>query len=135
MKYFNGQLKDKTIAMWGLSFKPETDDMREAPALVLIEKFLQAGAKVKAYDPEAMKEAKRRLGNKIEFVNDQYEALIDADCLLIVTEWTEFRAPNFNVIKKLLKKYVIFDGRNIYDLAVMKAEGFDYFCIGINTTK
>ncbi len=135
MKYFNGQLKDKTIAMWGLSFKPETDDMREAPALVLIEKFLQAGAKVKAYDPEAMKEAKRRLGNKIEFVNDQYEALIDADCLLIVTEWTEFRAPNFNVIKKLLKKNVIFDGRNIYDLAVMKAEGFDYFCIGINTTK
>ncbi|HNX07988.1 MAG TPA: UDP-glucose/GDP-mannose dehydrogenase family protein [Bacteroidales bacterium] len=135
MKYFNGQLKDKTIAMWGLSFKPETDDMREAPALVLIEKFLQAGAKVKAYDPEAMKEAKRRMGNKIEFVNDQYEALIDADCLLIVTEWTEFRAPNFNVIKKLLKKYVIFDGRNIYDLAIMKAEGFEYFCIGINTTK
>ncbi|HQI70127.1 MAG TPA: UDP-glucose/GDP-mannose dehydrogenase family protein [Bacteroidales bacterium] len=135
MKYFDGQLKDKTIAMWGLSFKPETDDMREAPALVLIQKFLNAGAKVKTYDPEAMKEAKRRLGDKIEYVNDQYEALIDADCLLIVTEWTEFRAPNFNVIKKLLKKHVIFDGRNIFDVTTMKAEGIDYFCIGINTTK
>ncbi len=135
VQYFNGQLKDKTIGMWGLSFKPETDDMREAPALVLIEKFLAAGAKVKAYDPAAMEEAERRLGNKITFVKDQYEALIDADCLLIVTEWTEFRAPNFPVIKKLLKKHVIFDGRNIYDMASMKEEGFDYFCIGIDTSK
>jgi len=134
-KYFDHQLKDKTIAMWGLSFKPETDDMREAPALVLIDKFLAVGAKVKAYDPEAMEEAKRRLGNKIEFAKDQYEALINADCLLIVTEWTEFRAPNLDTIKKLLKKHVIFDGRNIYELANMKAEGFDYFCIGINTVK
>jgi UDPglucose 6-dehydrogenase len=134
LKYFNNQLKDKTIAMWGLSFKPETDDMREAPALVLIEKFLNAGAKIKAYDPAAMKEAKRRLGDKIEFVNDQYEALIDADCLLIVTEWTEFRLPNLNVIKKLLKKHVIFDGRNIYDIKNLKEEGFEYFCIGINTS-
>lgn len=133
VKYFNGQLKDKTIAMWGLSFKPETDDMREAPSLVLIEKFLNAGAKVKAYDPAAIDEAKRRLGNKIEYVKDQYEALIDADCLLIVTEWTEFRAPNLSVIKKLLKNHVIFDGRNIYDLDNIKAEGFDYFCIGIDT--
>jgi UDPglucose 6-dehydrogenase len=135
VKYFNNQLKDKTIAIWGLSFKPETDDMREAPALVLIEKFLAVGAKVKAYDPEAMEEAKRRLGNKIEYAKDQYEALINADCLLIVTEWTEFRAPNLDNIKKLLKKHVIFDGRNIYDLAVMKAEGFDYYCIGIDTVK
>jgi len=134
LKYFNNQLKDKTIAMWGLSFKPETDDMREAPSLVLIEKFLNAGAKIKAYDPAAMKEAKRRLGDKIEFVNDQYEALIDADCLLIVTEWTEFRLPNLNVIKKLLKKHVIFDGRNIYDIKNLKEEGFEYFCIGINTS-
>lgn len=118
----------------GLSFKPETDDMREAPALVLIEKFLNAGAKIKAYDPAAMKEAKRRLGDKIEYVNDQYEALIDADCLLIVTEWTEFRLPNLNVIKKLLKKHVIFDGRNIYDIKNLKEEGFEYFCIGINTS-
>jgi UDPglucose 6-dehydrogenase len=134
-KYFNHQLKDKTIAMWGLSFKPETDDMREAPALVLIDKFLAVGAKVKAYDPEAMEEAKRRIGNKIEFAKDQYEALINADCLLIVTEWTEFRAPKFDDIKKLLKKHVIFDGRNIYDQTAVKAEGFDYFCIGINTSK
>ncbi|MEI6124768.1 MAG: UDP-glucose/GDP-mannose dehydrogenase family protein [Bacteroidota bacterium] len=135
LKYFNGNIKDKTIGMWGLSFKPETDDMREAPALVLIEKFLAAGAKVKAYDPAAMEEAERRLGNKVQFVKDQYEALIDADCLLIVTEWTEFRAPNYTVIKKLLKKHVIFDGRNIYDLESVKAEGFDYFCIGIDTSK
>ncbi|HNW69942.1 MAG TPA: UDP-glucose/GDP-mannose dehydrogenase family protein [Bacteroidales bacterium] len=134
LKYFDNQLKDKVIAMWGLSFKPETDDMREAPALVLIEKFLNAGAKIKAYDPAAMKEAKRRLGDKIEYVNDQYEALIDADCLLIVTEWTEFRLPNLNVIKKLLKKHVIFDGRNIYDIKNLKEEGFEYFCIGINTS-
>ena len=134
-KYFNHQLKDKTIAIWGLSFKPETDDMREAPALVLIDKFLAMGAKVKAYDPEAMEEAKRRLGNRIEFATEQYEALINADCLLIVTEWTEFRAPNLDNIKKLLKKHVIFDGRNIYDRAAMKAEGFDYFCIGIDTSK
>ncbi len=134
-KYFNNQLKDKVIAIWGLSFKPETDDMREAPALILIEKFLNAGAKVKAYDPAAMPEAKRRLGDKIEYVNDQYEALIDADCLLVVTEWTEFRMPNLNVIKKLLKRHVIFDGRNIYDLKIMKSEGFDYFCIGVNTEK
>jgi UDPglucose 6-dehydrogenase len=134
-KYFNSELKDKTIAMWGLSFKPETDDMREAPALVLIEKFLAAGAKVKAYDPESMDEARRRLGNRIEYAGDQYEALINADCLLIVTEWTEFRAPNFGSIKKLLKKHVIFDGRNIYDREAVKAEGFDYFCIGIDTSK
>lgn len=134
LKYFDNQLKDKVIAMWGLSFKPETDDMREAPSLVLIEKFLNAGAKIKAYDPAAMKEAKRRLGDKIEYVNDQYEGLIDADCLLIVTEWTEFRLPNLNVIKKLLKKHVIFDGRNIYDIKNMKEEGFEYFCIGINTS-
>jgi UDPglucose 6-dehydrogenase len=134
-KYFNHQLKDKTIAIWGLSFKPETDDMREAPALVLIEKFLAVGAKVKAYDPEAMEEAKRRLGDRIEYAKEQYEALINADCLLIVTEWTEFRAPNLDNIKKLLKKHVIFDGRNIYDVAALKAEGFDYFCIGIDTSK
>lgn len=135
LKYFNNYLKDKTIAMWGLSFKPETDDMREAPALVLIEKFLQAGAKVKAYDPAAMHEAQRRLGDKIEFAKDQYECLIDADCLLIVTEWTEFRAPNFENIKRLLKKHVIFDGRNIYDQKLVNELGMDYFCIGIDTNK
>ncbi len=132
-KYFGGNLTGKTIAMWGLSFKPETDDMREAPALVLIDKFLADGASVKAYDPAAMEEAERRLGSKVTLVTDAYDALIDADCLLIITEWKEFRAPNFALIKERLRTPVVFDGRNIYELAAMKAEGFDYYCIGIDT--
>ncbi len=132
-KYFDGKLEGKTVALWGLSFKPQTDDMREAPALVLIEKLLAAGAKVKAYDPVAMDEAKRRLGDVIEFAKDQYEALIDADAMFLVTEWPEFRFPNFNVVKKLLRNPAIFDGRNVYDLAEMKDLGFDYACIGIDT--
>jgi UDPglucose 6-dehydrogenase len=132
-KYFNGDLKGKTIAMWGLSFKPLTDDMREAPSLVLIRKFLEAGAYVKAYDPVAMNEAKRIIGDKISYTEDQYDVLIEADCLVLVTEWPEFKFPNFNVISKLLKKKAVFDGRNIYDRVEMKAKGFDYFCIGIDT--
>jgi UDPglucose 6-dehydrogenase len=132
-KYFDNNLEGKTIAMWGLSFKPQTDDMREAPALVLIEKILGAGAKVKAYDPVAMEESQRRIGDVIEYAKDQYEALIDADALLLVTEWPEFKFPNFNVVKKLLKNQVIFDGRNVYDPGDMKDAGFEYFCIGINT--
>ena len=130
-KYFNGSLQGKTIAMWGLSFKPQTDDMREAPALVLIEKILAAGAKVKAYDPIAMEESHRRIGDVIEYCKDQYEALIDADAVLIVTEWPEFKFPNLNVIKKLLKNPVIFDGRNVYDSEELEEAGFDYYCIGI----
>lgn len=129
--YFEGDLKDKTIAMWGLSFKPQTDDMREAPSLVLIEKLLAAGAKVKVYDPVAMEEAKHRIGDVVEYCKDQYEALIDADAMLIVTEWAEFKFPNLNVIKKLLKNKLIFDGRNVYDPEEIKAAGFEYFCIGI----
>ena len=135
MKYFDGDIKDKTIAIWGLSFKPQTDDMREAPSLVIIEKLLEAGAKVKAYDPVAMKEAEHILGDTITYSEDQYEALIDADCLLLVTEWPEFKVPNFNIIRKLLNKPVIFDGRNIYEIAELKRRGFDYFCIGVDTTK
>jgi len=135
MRHFNGDIKGKTIGMWGLSFKPQTDDMREAPSLVLVKKFIDAGAKVKAYDPVAMHEAKRILGNQIEYSEDQYEALIDADCLLLVTEWPEFKFPNFNIIRKLLKQPVVFDGRNIYELAEMKRKGFTYYCIGIDTTK
>ncbi len=108
--------------------------MREAPSLVLIKHFLEAGAKVKAYDPVAMHEAKRILGDSIEFCQDQYDALIDADCLLLVTEWSEFKFPNFNVVKKLLKSPVIFDGRNIYEVGEMKKKGFFYYCIGIDTT-
>ena len=135
LKHFNSNLKGKTIALWGLSFKPQTDDMREAPALVLIRKFLEAGAKVKAYDPVAMHEAQRILGDTIEYSQDQYEALIDADCLVLVTEWPEFKFPNFNIVRKLLKEPVVLDGRNIYELAEMKRKGFTYYCIGIDTTR
>ncbi len=130
MKFFNGDLKDKTIAIWGLSFKPQTDDMREAPSLVIINKLLEQGAKVKAYDPVAMKEAHRIIGDNIEYCKDQYEAIIDADALFLVTEWPEFKFPNFNVMSKLLSQKVIFDGRNVYDVKEMKAEGFKYFGIG-----
>lgn len=129
-KYFQGNLKGKTIALWGLSFKPETDDMREAPALVLIERFLEAGCRVKAYDPEAMKETQRRIGDVITYAEDPYEALNGADCLLLVTEWKEFRLPDLVLMKKLLKNHVIFDGRNIYVAKEMKAAGFEYFGIG-----
>lgn len=135
MKYYNYDIKDKTIAIWGLSFKPNTDDMREAPAIVVISKLLEAGAKVRAYDPVAMKEAGHIFNDRIEFAKDQYDALIDADALMIITEWSEFKFPNFRVIKKLLKTPAIFDGRNIYDAKEMKAEGFDYSCIGINIKK
>lgn len=132
-KYFKGNLKGKTIGMWGLSFKPETDDMREAPSLVLIEKFLAAGCRVKAYDPVAMEEARRKLGNTIEYAKDEYGALEGADCLLLVTEWKEFRVPDIEMIKKLLKSPAIFDGRNIYDPNEMNEAGIDYFCIGVRT--
>jgi len=135
LKYYKGDIKGKTIAIWGLSFKPQTDDMREAPSLVIIKKLLEAGAKVKAYDPVAMKETKHMIGNTITYSEDQYEALIDADCLLLVTEWPEFKVPNFNIVRKLLNTPVIFDGRNIYEIDEMKRKGFDYFCIGIDTTK
>jgi len=131
--YYNHDLKGKSIAIWGLSFKPNTDDMREAPSRVIIAKLLEAGAKVKAYDPVAMEEGERIFNDKIEFAKDQYDALIDADALIIVTEWSEFKFPNFRVMKKLLKKAAVFDGRNIYDAKEMNAEGFDYFGIGIKT--
>jgi len=134
MKYFNNDIKNRTIALWGLSFKPQTDDMREAPSLVIIRNLLKAGAKVKAYDPVAMKEACRILGDSITYSEDQYDALIDADCLVLVTEWPEFKFPNFNIIRKLLKIPVVFDGRNIYEVAEMKRRGFEYFCIGKNTS-
>jgi UDPglucose 6-dehydrogenase len=133
--FFNGELEGKTVAIWGLSFKPQTDDMREAPSLEIVKKLLSAGAKVKAYDPVAINEAKHHFGDSISYYNDQHEALIDADCLAVLTEWAEFRMPNFNILKKLLKTSVVFDGRNIYDKDEMKKNGFDYFCIGINTTK
>ena len=134
-KYYDGELKNKNIAVWGLSFKPQTDDMREAPSLVIIKKLLEAGANVKAYDPVAMKEAIHHLGDSISYAEDQYEALIDCDCLMLVTEWPEFKFPNFKIMRKLMNKPVIFDGRNIYEIGEMKNQGFDYFCIGVDTTK
>ncbi len=132
-KHFSGSLKGKTFAIWGLSFKPKTDDMREAPSLVIIENLLKAGANVKAFDPVAMHEAKKMIGEQITYCKDQYDTLIDADALLIATEWPEFRSPNFNVISKLMRNKTIFDGRNIYDIEEMKELGFTYYCIGINT--
>ncbi|MDR0969889.1 MAG: UDP-glucose/GDP-mannose dehydrogenase family protein [Lentimicrobiaceae bacterium] len=133
--YYQGNLKGKVIAIWGLSFKPNTDDMREAPSRVIIEKLLEAEACVKVYDPVAMEEGKRIFGDTVHFYNNQYEPLVEADALIIVTEWSEFKFPSFKVIKQLLKKPVIFDGRNIYDAKEIKSEGFDYYCIGINTKK
>lgn len=129
-KYYNGNLEGKTIAMWGLAFKPETDDMREAPALVLIKKLKEAGCQIRAYDPAAMEEAKRRVGDTIYYARDMYDALLDADALLMVTEWKEFRLPAWGVIKKTMKAPVIFDGRNIYDGNELNDLGFAYHCIG-----
>ncbi len=135
MKHFDYNLQGKTIALWGLAFKPQTDDMREAPSLVIIRKLLEAGAKVKAYDPVAMEEAKRILGDKIEYGKDQYDVLLNADALILVTEWSEFKFPNFKIIKKLLNQPVIIDGRNVYDVQEMKELGISYYCIGIDTKK
>jgi UDPglucose 6-dehydrogenase len=132
-QHFGGNLAGKKFALWGLSFKPKTDDMREAPSLVIIDKLLDAGATVVAYDPVAIKEAQHMIGDKISYAKDQLDALIDADALLIVTEWPEFRAPNFEVVARLLKQRVIFDGRNIYDAKEMEQAGFAYHCIGIRT--
>ncbi len=129
-KYFEGKLENKTIAMWGLSFKPQTDDMREAPSLVLIDQFLDAGSRVQAYDPVAQNEAKRILEDKIEYFDNPYDALDGADCLLLVTEWKEFRIPDLKRMRDLLKTPVIFDGRNIYDHKELEEAGFVYFCIG-----
>lgn len=123
-------LTGKRIALWGLAFKPETDDMREAPSLVLIEKLLAAGAEVCAYDPIAMEECKRRISNSISYARDMYEALLDADALLMVTEWKEFRIPSWGVVKKSMKQTLILDGRNIYDQKELKENGIEYYCIG-----
>lgn len=129
-KIFNGDLEGKTIALWGLAFKPGTDDMREAPALVLIEKLRKAGCVVRAYDPAAMGESKRRIGDTIFYAFDMYDALLDADALMLVTEWKEFRLPAWGVVKKTMKQPVILDGRNIYDAKELQDLGFVYRCIG-----
>ena len=130
-RHFNGDLRDKTIALWGLAFKPETDDMREAPSLVLIKKLKEAGCVISAYDPVAMPEAQRRLPvGVISYGKDIYETVIDADALLLVTEWKEFRMPSWSVIKKLMSTPLILDGRNIYDKTELEETGFIYHCIG-----
>ncbi|HQB19000.1 MAG TPA: UDP-glucose/GDP-mannose dehydrogenase family protein [Bacteroidales bacterium] len=129
--YYKGDLKGKRIALWGLAFKPETDDMREAPALILIKKLLDADCIVKVYDPVAMKEAKRRLKDKIIYANDIYDAVDDADALFLVTEWKEFRMPTWSIVHKVMKKPLIFDGRNIYDGNELKKNKFEYYGIGL----
>ena len=130
MKQFNGDLQGKTVALWGLAFKPETDDMREAPALVLIDKLLKAGCKVRAYDPAAVQECKRRIGDTIYYACDMYDAVLDADVLMLVTEWKEFRLPSWAGIKKTMSRQIVLDGRNIYDKKEMEELGFVYHCIG-----
>ncbi|MEO6303195.1 MAG: UDP-glucose/GDP-mannose dehydrogenase family protein [Bacteroidia bacterium] len=131
--HFKGDLKGKKFALWGLSFKPKTDDMREAPSLVIIEKLLKEGASVIAYDPVAMHEAERMIGKTISYATDMYDSLNDADALLIVTEWPEFRVPDFDKLSQRLKNKVLFDGRNIFDPQDMKKLGYNYYCIGIKT--
>ena len=125
-----GILQGKTIALWGLAFKPETDDLREAPALVVIDKLLTAGAEIKVYDPVAMAECKRKIGEKVTYCKDMYDAVFDADALAVLTEWKEFRVPSWSVMRKVMKHPVLIDGRNIYDKQEAIAEGFDYSGIG-----
>lgn len=129
-KHFNNNLKGKTFAMWGLSFKPNTDDMREAPSLVIIEKLINAGAEVVAYDPVSIEETKRKIGDVIKYAKDPFDALIDVDALLIVTEWSEFRSPNFSVMEKIMKNKIIFDGRNIFEPTEMNDLNWTYYSIG-----
>ena len=128
--YFKGDLKGKRIAMWGLAFKPETDDMREAPSLVLIDKLLASGCEVYVYDPVSMEETRRRLGDTLHYAKDIYDAVVDADALLLVTEWKEFRMPSWSAVKKLMATPLILDGRNIYDVKELEENGFVYHCIG-----
>ena len=128
--FFEGQLEGKTIGIWGLSYKPQTDDMREAPSLVLIDKLLKAGCKVQAYDPVAMDECRRRLGDRITYAKDLYQAAANAHALVLVTEWKEFRMPGWEILKKVMKQPVVLDGRNIYLAEDMAANGFHYLCIG-----
>lgn len=129
-RFFKNDLAGRTVAVWGLAFKPNTDDIREAPALVIIDELLAAGAKVKAFDPEAMPNVKSIYGDRIRLVKNMYEALEDADCLAIMTEWGEFRTPDFERMRQLLKAPVVFDGRNVYDLEQMKSLGFHYLSVG-----
>lgn len=129
-RYYKGDLSGKTVALWGLSFKPETDDMREATSLVTIELLLQAGCRVRVYDPVAMDECRRRIGDKVEYSQDMYEAVLDADALLLLTEWKQFRMPSWGVITRAMREKLVIDGRNIYDPAELHDLGITYYCIG-----
>lgn len=130
LRHYGGALRGKHFGLWGLAFKPATDDMREAPSLVLIGQLLEAGATVKAYDPVAMEECRRRIGDRIAYAGDMYEALEGADAMIVVTEWQEFKVPKFTYIERALKEKVVFDGRNIYDPLQMKEFGYTYYGIG-----
>ena len=129
-QYFDGELQGKTVALWGLAFKPETDDMREATSLVVIDLLKKAGCDVRVYDPVAMDECKRRIGDTVYYANDMYDAALNADALLMLTEWKQFRLPTWGVLKRTMKNPLIIDGRNIYDANELKHEGFEYHCIG-----
>ncbi|SNZ01277.1 UDP-glucose dehydrogenase family protein [Flagellimonas pacifica] len=133
--HFGDNLKGKQFGLWGLSFKPKTDDMREAPSLVIIDQLKALGANIRAYDPVAMEETQRILGDKIEYAKDEYDAIIEADALIVVTEWSEFRMPNFRILDKLMNEKLIFDGRNIYDPEEMREIGYTYYSIGRNVVK
>ena len=129
-RHFGGDLSGRTIALWGLAFKPETDDMREAPALTLIGLLLEHGCRVRVYDPAAMDECRRRLGDSVTYATDMYDAVLDADALMLLTEWKEFRLPSWPVIKRTMNLPLVLDGRNIYDKKEMEEQGFVYYCIG-----
>jgi len=128
--HFGADLKGKHFALWGLAFKPKTDDMRESPSLVIIEHLKALGATIRAYDPVAMHETQRIVGDAIEYAKDEYDAVIDADAMILATEWSEFRMPNFRILEKLMNEKTIFDGRNVYDPAEMEENGFTYYSIG-----
>jgi UDPglucose 6-dehydrogenase len=135
LNHFKGDLKNRMFGVWGLSFKPNTDDMRESSSLKIIQLLLKAGAKVKAYDPVAMTESRRILGDSIEYGNDMYDAMMDASGLVLATEWPEFRIPNFKLLLRIMKEKVIFDGRNIYDPVEAEENGFAYYGIGRQMTQ
>lgn len=130
-QHFGGEIEGKTVAVWGLSFKPETDDMRDAPSLTLIESLLERGVNVRAYDPAAMSEAKKYLGDRIYYAKDIYDAAFEADALIIPTEWKEFRIPGWAILKKIMNDYLVIDGRNIYNKEDVESQGFKYKGIGL----
>ena len=129
-RHYGGDLRGKKVAVWGLAFKPETDDMREAPALVLIDMLLEAGATVRVFDPIAMDECRRRIGDRVSYAGDMYDAAVDADALMLVTEWNLFRMPSLPVLARTMARKVIIDGRNVYDPEYMAEHGFTYYKIG-----